>query len=135
MDLVAAPILGAGVSNVATVLAELGEDSTLVGEKFSPVAALYPLAAVRRLGFLVETVDQPELAAPLFEIAQGRRRWRPDLLEPTGVDAGPLDTRWRLYPLSPSCHIPERPRPAKRTPPRTGPGAGSPPVRLGGCRV
>lgn len=96
LDLAAAPILGAGVSNVATVLAELSEDSTLAGEKFSPVAELYPLAAVRRLGFLLETVDQHELAAPLFEIAQGRRRWRPDLLEPTGADGGPLDTRWRL---------------------------------------
>lgn len=96
LDLAAAPVLGAGVSNVATVLAELAEDGKLASEKFVAVAERYPLAAVRRLGFLLETVDQHDLAASLFEVAQRRRRWRPDLLEPAGAAAGPLDARWRL---------------------------------------
>jgi predicted transcriptional regulator of viral defense system len=96
LDLAAVPILGAGVSNVATVLAELGEDGALVSEKLAAAAPLYPLAAVRRLGFLLETVDQQGLAAPLFEISERRRRWRPDLLEPSGPDTGPVDPRWRL---------------------------------------
>lgn len=96
LDLAAAPILGAGVSNVATVLAELGEDRALVSKRLAAAAEQYPLAAVRRLGFLLENVGHRDLAAPLFEIAQGRRRWRPDLLEPAGGDSGPLDPRWRL---------------------------------------
>lgn len=96
LDLASVPVLGAGVSNIATVLAELGEDNVLVSEKLAATAELYPLAAVRRLGFLLEAVDQLELAAPLYETAQARRRWRPDLLEPSAPEEGSIDSRWRL---------------------------------------
>lgn len=96
LDLAADPALGAGVSNVATVLAELGEDGILVSDKVAAAAGLFPLAAVRRLGFLLEAVEQHDLAAPLHDIAQRRRRWRPDLLAPDGTERGPVDARWRL---------------------------------------
>ncbi len=96
LDLAAVPMLGAGISNVATVLAELGEDGALVGKKLAAAADLYPLGAVRRLGYLLELVDLPKLAAPLFDVAHERRRWRPDLLDPSAPEEGDLDPQWRL---------------------------------------
>ena len=96
LDLAADPASGAGLSNVATVLAELCEDGKLVSAELPAVAELFPLAAVRRLGFLLEAVEQDDLAAPLHEITQRRRQIRPDLLAPDGADRGPVDARWRL---------------------------------------
>jgi predicted transcriptional regulator of viral defense system len=95
LDLAADPVLGGGVSNVATVLVELGEDGRLDADRLAAAAERYPLAAARRLGFLLDSVGQPALAEALHDHTEQRRRFPPDTLAP-GDGGGDVDSRWRL---------------------------------------
>lgn len=94
LDLVRFPEACGYWSNVATVLSELAD-------KVDPVklAALVPRVAradVQRLGWLLERVEQADLADTLAEALAGKRLL-PTLLATAreGSDA-PLDPRWQL---------------------------------------
>ena len=103
LDLAARPRQSGGLSNVATVLGELVEDSKLDPSKLSAAAALYPLAVVRRVGWLLDRVndyvDTSDLAVPLRDLVQagsleGRRAV--DLLAAGGLRRGRTNSRWGL---------------------------------------
>lgn len=96
LDLAADPHLGGGVSNVATVLGELAQDSQLRGDLLAEAAGAFSLATVRRLGFLLESVDAHELAGHLRMLTEARRSFPADPLSPGSERDGPLDSRWRL---------------------------------------
>ncbi len=84
------------LNNVATVLRELAEK--LDRRKLARLAPSHATPAVQRLGYLLDLLGQHELAAPLAESLDTRRR-RAVLLapgEPKGR-ASP-DPRWRVIP-------------------------------------
>lgn len=103
LDLAARPRQSGGLSNVATALGELVEDSKLDPSKLSKAAALYPLAVVRRLGWLLDRVsdyaDTSDLAALLHDLVQSRSvegRRAVDLLAVGGPRRGRTNARWGL---------------------------------------
>ncbi len=96
LDLAADPARGGGISNVATVLMELAEDKRLDADRLAEAAERYQLAAVRRLGFLLDSVDEPALAEALHDHTEQRRRFPPDALAPGNDGDGDVDGRWRL---------------------------------------
>lgn len=95
LDLADDPLLGAGLSNVATVLIELVKDDLLKPEALASTAEHFPLATVRRLGYLLDFLEHSQLAAALHSLAEQRRRFPADALSPGGGN-GPVDPRWRL---------------------------------------
>jgi predicted transcriptional regulator of viral defense system len=101
LDLAADPGRGGGVSNVATVLADLAEEQRLDPGRLAAAAAHFGLPAIRRLGYLLDTVDLTALADALHPVADARRATSPDLLSPEGATSeatgdAPVDDRWRL---------------------------------------
>lgn len=96
LDLADDPILGAGLSNVATVVGDLAEDERLSADALVSTAAHFPLAAVRRLGYLLDFLEHPDLAAALHPLAEERRHFPANELAPHSSDDGPVDQRWRL---------------------------------------
>lgn len=96
LDLAAEPGLGGGVSNVATVLIELAEDGQLNPERFASTAEHFSLAALRRLGFILDAVGQEALASVLHPIVETRRHFPADLLSPRTREDGEVDAKWRV---------------------------------------
>lgn len=95
-DLAADPTHGGGISNVATVLAELGNEGLLDGARLAEVAAHYSHATARRLGFLLEQVDLNALTCGLHDHVELRRRFPPGLLAAGAGPVGEVDRRWRI---------------------------------------
>lgn len=83
------------LSNVATVLEELGE--VIDPEKLAAAASLASLSETRRAGYLFQIVGREVLAEALEKVATAY--WaKPSLLRPDVSEAGaPLDKRWSLY--------------------------------------
>ena len=96
LDLAANTSLGGGVSNVATVFAELADQGSLDAGLLAQAAEHYSLATVRRLGFLLERVDGSDLTLGLHEFCEQRRRFPPDRLAVGSSQEGKIDSRWRL---------------------------------------
>jgi predicted transcriptional regulator of viral defense system len=83
-----------GLSNVATVLAELAE--SLEAEALIAEARRVPLAWVQRLGYLLTLVDASELADALEPVVHARHPF-PVALAPSATTAGcPGDARWKV---------------------------------------
>jgi len=95
-DLAADPERGGGVSNIATVLIELADEDQLRVDRLAATAEHFSLPAVRRLGFLLDSVEQHDLAAAVHPSAQRRRGFPPDLLAPGNGAHGDVNRRWRL---------------------------------------
>lgn len=91
VDLAWRPALGAGISNVATVLKELGE---LEGEALARIAPMRNQATVRRLGWLLERF-RPDVDTHWLRVVARPEEGAPALLVP-GRRAGPLDKSWGL---------------------------------------
>lgn len=96
LDLAADQVRSGGVSNVATLLIELTEDGQLDADRLAEAAEHFALAAVRRLGFLLERIDQRDLAEALHSITEARRAFPRDLLAPGSAACGEVDRRWRI---------------------------------------
>jgi predicted transcriptional regulator of viral defense system len=80
------------LDNVATVLVELAE--RIDAAKLARLAAKAPAAAVQRLGYLLERLGLAELAEPLAEVINSRRK-RAVLLRPDLDEGSPgHDPRW-----------------------------------------
>lgn len=92
VDLATRPKLGGGLSNVATILAELPE---LDGTRLAVIAAKRSRSDARRLGWLLALVrDDLDLSA-LRELAQPDQG-QPTMLVATGSRQGRLDKRWGI---------------------------------------
>lgn len=93
-DLVGYPQHCGGLSNVATVLAELAEK--LSPERLAAVAPLSPTPWAQRLGYLLEQVGEPERATSLAEhIARAATETAPLSTMHPG-DRSRRDARWKL---------------------------------------
>jgi len=94
LELVGYPEHSGGLSNVATVLAELAE--AMDADALVAEAHRAPLAWAQRLGYLLSLVQAPELAAALDPVLAARKPF-PVALAPSAPLAGsPSDPRWKV---------------------------------------
>jgi len=98
LDLASRPREGGGLSNVATVLAELVEEQQVTAEQLVAAAHSYPLSSVRRLGWLLERVEAPVPADQLLQVLDAHEpsERTATLLDPRGPRKGARDRRWGL---------------------------------------
>lgn len=94
LDLVRYSARAGGWGNVVTVLRDLAP--ALRPSRFRPVLATEPAVAdVARLGYLLEWLEAPDIAAPLHRWIEARpERWVP--LVPRAGRAGIRNPRWRI---------------------------------------
>jgi predicted transcriptional regulator of viral defense system len=95
-DLADRPGRGGGVSNVATILAELSEEPGLSGPLLADVAGAFPAAASRRLGYLLERAGSSVDLELLRALVHRRPLARPAVLTPQGPPRGTVDSDWQL---------------------------------------
>lgn len=97
-DLVANPQHGGGLSNIATVVAELLDNDHLSNTALAEIAGLYRVAVRQRVGWLVDRVlPQVDLKFDLSALARTvRERAEPTPLDAAGRRAGHLDDRWNI---------------------------------------
>lgn len=97
-DLVADPQNGGGLSNIATVIAELLDDGRVSNTALAEIAVLYSVAVRQRVGWMIDTVIPR--AAPEFDLSAlahtVRARTEPTPLDVAGRRAGRLDDRWNI---------------------------------------
>lgn len=93
-DLVAHPSAAAGLSNIATIIREIGP---LNGGDLASLCSGRPRSHARRLGWLVERYSE---GAPDLEALERRAapdRGTPSRLSPGGPRRGPINKRWGLW--------------------------------------
>lgn len=102
-DLVSHPQGAGALFNVATIVGELVQDQRLDPASLLALAAYYPLAVTRRLGWLldrdaefVETADLAESLADFVHSHTPTSHRVVDLLVPSGPRRGRTDLRWGL---------------------------------------
>jgi predicted transcriptional regulator of viral defense system len=92
VDLVERPRRGGGLSNVATVLIELG---ALEGAVVGSIAAARGKATARRLGWLLQRY-RPDVELEQLRAAARPQEGEPALLSSGGSATGVVDTAWGL---------------------------------------
>ena len=102
-DLVERPRDSGALFNIATIIGELVDERKLDADRLVEVAPSYPLAVVRRLGWLLdrdgEFVETSSLADPLHEYVASRStggRRAVDLLQAGGPRRGRTNARWGI---------------------------------------
>ena len=88
--------LAGGVSNAATVLAELADTERIDPQRLAGAAQVFPLATSRRLGYLLDLVGFGALGEVVHARVDHHRDFPSDLLVPGEPVHGPVDSRWRL---------------------------------------
>jgi len=86
--------LSGGLDNAATVIAGLADEAGLDDGRLAGLATLYPDAAARRVGWIVETFAGRPLNDLAGVVARGSAS--PARLHPAQPLTGDLDARWRL---------------------------------------
>lgn len=103
LDLVALPRRSGGLSNIATILGEMLQESALDISSLADLAAGYPAAVAQRAGWLLEfvarEVSQDVDAEALRKVAVSRST--PTPLASHGPRRGPVDERWNVIVNSP----------------------------------
>lgn len=89
VDLAWRPALGAGISNVAAVIKEIGD---LDGEVLARIAPLRNRTTARRIGWLIERL-RPDVDTHWLRVVARPEEGRPALLVP-GREVGTLDRTW-----------------------------------------
>lgn len=97
-DLVADPRHGGGLSNIATVIAELLDTDRLSNTALAEIAGLYRVAVRQRVGWLIDSViphvgSEFDLSALANTVGD---RTEPTPLDASGRRAGHLDDRWNI---------------------------------------
>jgi predicted transcriptional regulator of viral defense system len=92
VDLIREPRASGGISNVATILAEIGE---LDGSALATLAARHGRSLARRTGWLVERHGSCQDLGPL-RLAARLDQGEPDLLVASGPRRGRADQTWRV---------------------------------------
>jgi len=93
-DIVRFPWAAGYWSNIATVLIELAE--ALTPPLLAAGAQRVPRATVQRLGWLLDMIDEDDLAKALEAELQGQRLVPVPLNSSRDVAGAPLDPRWRV---------------------------------------
>ena len=103
MDLVSRPQDSGALFNVATIIGELAQEGQLDPEMLVDLAPRYPLAVVRRVGWLLdrdaEFVDTAALSDPLHDFVLARSvegRRIVDLLAAGGPRRGATNRKWGI---------------------------------------
>jgi predicted transcriptional regulator of viral defense system len=99
LDLVEAPRLGAGLSNVATVIGDLISDDLLDVDKLVSEARGYPMSVVQRAGYLIDFMaSELELTTDTKALHDHVAGSRPTAvpLRPGQPASGLRDDRWRV---------------------------------------
>jgi len=86
--------ISGGLDNAATVITDLASETGLDDQALAGLAPLYPAAAARRVGWIVEQFTDHHLDA-LATHAAGLRS-APSRLHPSRPLTGGVDARWRL---------------------------------------
>jgi predicted transcriptional regulator of viral defense system len=92
VDLVREPLASGGISNVATILREIGE---LDGSALATLAARHGRALARRTGWMADRYGVCHDLGPL-RLAARLDLGEPDLLVPSGPRRGRADPTWRV---------------------------------------
>lgn len=99
LDLATRPNDAGGLSNVATVLAELAEDHKFEVDDIEAAATHFPTASVRRLGWLLDKaeagIDTGRLEKWINDRASGSGRTGV-LADPAGPRRGTTNRRWGI---------------------------------------
>ncbi|HEY5249585.1 MAG TPA: type IV toxin-antitoxin system AbiEi family antitoxin, partial [Dermatophilaceae bacterium] len=96
LDLVDDPDRSGGLSNAATVIAELADDGKLTADHLVEAAGHFPITTVRRLGLLLDTLALPALTSGLERLAREHHRAPITALDRHSAPDGPVDQRWRV---------------------------------------
>jgi predicted transcriptional regulator of viral defense system len=83
-----------GLDNVATVVVDLTEETGLDDQTLTRLAPLFPAAAVRRVGWIIESHTSQRLDVLAAQVAASSTA--PARLHPAHPMTGSLDARWRL---------------------------------------
>jgi len=94
MDLANRPELGGALHNVATVLVDLANDGKLDDAALATLVPRFPVAAGRRVGWLVEQFTAIRLNALAGAVARATEE--PSKLDQHGERRGKVDRRWRV---------------------------------------
>jgi predicted transcriptional regulator of viral defense system len=94
MDLASRPELGGALHNVATVLIDLAKDRKLHDEELAKLAPRFPIAAGRRVGWLVEQFTDVRLEALASVV--GSVTNESSKLDQHRDRRGRIDRRWRV---------------------------------------
>jgi predicted transcriptional regulator of viral defense system len=98
LDLVGDPGHGGGLSNVATIIADLLEDDKLDINQLVNAAAHYPASVVQRTGWMIEhastEIGKDFNLEPILAIA--RNPTERTLLSPSGPRRGKTNPRWQV---------------------------------------
>ncbi|MDE2281169.1 MAG: type IV toxin-antitoxin system AbiEi family antitoxin, partial [Actinomycetales bacterium] len=107
LDLASNLDAGGGLSNVATVLTELADDHTLDISQLASDADHYPIAVVRRIGWLLDTIArihdlqiETEVLLAALRARSGASR-SGTLAVPSGARRGHTDSRWDVVENAP----------------------------------
>jgi predicted transcriptional regulator of viral defense system len=96
VDLVDRPGFGGGLSNVATVLFDLADAVELNPGELARVAQSFSATAVRRVGYLLDSVNANVDTSALERAAAAMRLPRPALLDPQMPRQGLINARWDI---------------------------------------
>lgn len=94
LELVGYPNHAGGLSNVATVLADLAEE--MKGEPLIQAAQLSPASWSQRLGYLLEQVGESDLAQALASFVRAHARSYTPLRRAASSTGGKRDANWKL---------------------------------------
>ena len=87
-------LIGAGIDNVATVVAELADENEGYLKEIMDNITLFPFAAASRLGWLLEHVAGESNLDELATYCQRKRN--PVMLSPYDGRRGKIDKRWNI---------------------------------------
>ena len=94
LDIAADITRAGGLDNAATVLVELAQEG-FDNAALAELSPLFPAAAGRRIGWILENVGQCDGLEPLHAVVAGRPV-AASQLSPTGPTTGNTDHRWEL---------------------------------------
>ena len=94
IDLANRPDNGGAVDNVATVIVDLARDGKLAAAELTKLIGTFPIAAYRRVGWIVERFTDVRLDALADAVAAAAGE--PSTLDPYGPRRGTVDRRWQM---------------------------------------
>jgi predicted transcriptional regulator of viral defense system len=94
VDLANRPDDAGGLHNLATVVIDLAAEGNVDVAKLTDVGAHFPIAAGRRLGWLLDQFTELDLAPLAESLTRGAAE--PSALDPHGPRLGHVDQRWHL---------------------------------------
>jgi len=96
LDLAANPGRGGGIDNVANIVIDLADDPGVDVDRLAEASRLFPVAALRRVGWLLEHFTEATNLQVLRELSVDGGT-TPSSLSPLKPRTGGVDPVWNLY--------------------------------------